>query len=92
MKLAVDTMRKYQKIQADFESCLKAEKIVMLEELRYDLYHTLCHEIHGKEDCLCTNQTTSCLATFRVCDANRAIDKVIQHKINALRGEKDDNC
>lgn len=57
----------------------------MLKELKYDLYHALCHEIHGKEDCPCTNQTTSCLATFRVCDADRAIGKVIQQKINELK-------
>ena len=58
----------------------KDDVVAMLTELKYDLYHALCHEIHGKEDCPCTNQTTSCLATFRVCDANRAIDKVIQQK------------
>ena len=65
----------------------KADMVAMLEELKYDLYNALCHEIHGKEeeDCPCTNQTTSCLATFRVCDANEAIYKVIQQKINLLK-------
>ena len=73
----------------NYDECLKADLEAALTELKYDLYHALCHEIHGKEDCPCTNQTTSCLATFRVCDADEAIDKVIQQKINALRGEKD---
>lgn len=71
--------------KADYEARLKADMIAMLSELEYDLYHELCHEIHGKEDCPCTNQTTSCLATFRVCDANRAIGRAIQQKINKLK-------
>lgn len=69
----------------DYENRLKADMAGMLNELQYDLYHGLCKEIHGKEDCPCTNQTTSCLATFRVCDANRSIDKVIQQKIDKLK-------
>lgn len=77
----------YDKLKADYEARLKDDMAAMLKELQYDLYHALCHEIHGKGDCPCTNQTTSCLATFRVCDAERAIDKVIQQKINALKGE-----
>lgn len=71
--------------QIDYENRLKADMIAMLSELKYDLYQELCKEIHGKEDCPCTNQTTSCLATFRVCDANSAIDRTIQQKINALK-------
>ena len=74
--------------KADCENRLKADMEDMLKELQYDLYQALCHEIHGKEDCPCTNQTTSCLATFRVCDADRAIGKVIQQKINKLKENK----
>ena len=79
----------YKDAKADYENRLKADMVAMLEELKYDLYHELCKEIHGKEDCPCTNQTTSCLATFRVCDANEAIYKVIQQKINSLKEIKD---
>lgn len=82
---ALDIMHKYQQLQTDYENRLKADMMAMLKELKYDLYHALCHEIHGKEDCPCTNQTTSCLATFRVCDANSAIDKVIQQKIDSIK-------
>ena len=88
-KLTIEIMRKYQMMQADYENRLKADMVAMLKELQYNLYHALCHEIHSKEDCPCTNQTTSCLATFRVCDANRAIGKVIQQKIDALKGEQE---
>ena len=75
--------------KADYEQQLKADMLAMLKELEYDLYYALCHEIHGKEDCPCTNQTTSCLATFRVCDADSAIGRVVQQKINTLRGEEE---
>ena len=81
---AQDTINKYQQLQADYENRLKADMADMLQELQYDLYQELCKEIHGKEDCPCTNQTTSCLAKFRVCDADRAIGKVIQQKISKL--------
>lgn len=74
----------------EYEARLKADMAAMLKELKYDLYHELCKEIHGKEDCPCTNQTTSCLATFRVCDANRAIGRVIQQKINELKENKNE--
>ena len=77
--------------KSDYENRLKADMVAMLEELKYDLYHELCKEIHGKEDCPCTNQTTSCLATFRVCDANEAIYKVIQQKINSLKENENGN-
>ena len=89
LHMAIDTMRKYQMMQADYETRLKADLVAMLRELKYDLYYELCKEIHGKEDCPCVGQTISCLATFRVCDANRAIDKVIQQKINSLKAEKE---
>lgn len=72
-----------------YEARLKADMVDMLKELQYELYHALCHEIHGKKDCPCTNQTTSCLATFRVCDANRAIGRTIQQRINELKAESE---
>lgn len=55
-----------------------------LRDLGKEIYHELCKEVHGKEDCPCTNQTTSCLAKFRVCDADRAIGRVIDRKIAEL--------
>ncbi len=81
---SLKTDEAYQIMYEGGEIFTKADIVSMLKELQYDLYHALCHEIHGKEDCPCTNQTTSCLATFRVCDADRAIGKVIQQKINSL--------
>lgn len=81
----------YQIMYEGGEIFTKADMVATLNELKYDLYHGLCKEIHDKEDCPCTNQTTSCLATFRVCDANSAIYKVIQQKIDKLRGEESGN-
>lgn len=82
---SLKTDLKYDLMYEGEEIYTKTDTAAILKELEYELYHALCHEIHGKEDCPCTNQTTSCLATFRVCDANRAIYKVIQEKINALK-------
>ena len=84
---SLKTDEAYQIMYEGGEIFTKDDMLAMLSELKYDLYHELCKEIHGKENCPCTNQTTSCLATFRVCDANEAIYKVIQQKINALKGE-----
>ncbi len=83
---SLKTDLKYDLMYEGEEIYTKADMVAMLSELKYDLYHELCKEIHGKEDCPCANQTTSCLATFRVCDANRAIGRVIQQKINLLKG------
>lgn len=87
LERATEIIYEYQQLQADYENRLKTDLVAMLNELQYDLYHELCKEIHGKEDCPCTNQTTSCLATFRVCDADRAIGRTIQQKIDSLKGE-----
>lgn len=58
-----------------------------LKNLKYELYESLCKEIHKGEKCPCTNQTTSCLATFRVCDADSAIFKVIDKHISRKENE-----
>ena len=79
----------YKTPKDQYEAKLKADIVAMLNELQYDLYHELCKVIHGKEDCPCTNQTTSCLATFRVCDADRAIGRIIKQKINKLKAESE---
>ena len=55
-----------------------------LTGLKYDIYKALCKEIHKTEECPCTNQTTSCWATFRVCDANSAIGRTIDRYIQEL--------
>ncbi len=84
---SLKTDLKYDLMYEGEEIYTKADMIAMLSELKYDLYQELCKEIHGKEDCPCTNQTTSCLATFRVCDADSAIGRTIQQKINKLKEE-----
>ena len=86
---SLKTDLKYDLMYEGEEIYTKADMIAMLSELKYDLYPELCKEIHGKEDCPCVGQTTSCLATFRVCDADRAVGRTIQQKINALKENKD---
>ena len=56
-----------------------------LTGLKHEIYHELCKEIHRGEKCPCINQTTSCLAEFRVCDADRAIGRAIERKIKEGR-------
>ena len=57
-----------------------------LRDLGKDICHQICVCVHGKdgEECPCLNQTTSCLANIRVCDADKAIGKVIDRKIDEL--------
>ena len=37
-RVAIDTMRKYQMMQADYEARLKADMVAMLDELDLELY------------------------------------------------------
>ena len=72
--VAIDTMRKYQQLQADYETRLKADMVAMLEELKEQL-----RELH--EDFFETEHFDEAYGVSDSMD-------VIQEKINALRGEK----
>lgn len=37
IKMGIDTMRKYQQLQADYETRLKADMVAMLEELKKEI-------------------------------------------------------
>ena len=90
--MALNNTNRIIKAVADgtrYEDRLKTDMTAILKDLQHDLCHELCKEIHKNEDCPCINQTTSCLATFRVCDADRAIGRVIQQKIDKLKENKE---
>lgn len=66
---------KYQMMQIDYETRLKTEKIAMLEELNTEIEETF-----KKEEPI----------DKRWAYGLRYSEKIIQQKINTLRGEKDD--
>ena len=74
--VAIDTMRKYQQLQADYENRLKADMVAMLTEIQLEIEeHTMTSGV--------TNQSTwnECIA---------CCSRVIQQKIDALKEIKDD--
>ena len=50
-KIAIDIMRKYQQLQTNYENCLKAEKIAILEDLKKEInpIKKCEYQIYGKE-------------------------------------------
>lgn len=73
--LAVHTMKKYQTLQADYEARLKADMVAMLEDLRLAI-----EELDYPKDC--DHACNGCLYWGDV-------DKLIDEKINALKGENE---
>ena len=76
IETAIDTMRKYQQLQADYENRLKADMVAMLTEIQLEIEeHTMTSGV--------TNQSTwnECIA---------CCSRVIQQKIDALKEIKDD--
>ena len=74
LRLAIDTMSKYQQLQAAYEARLNADMGAMLEEIKEQL-----REMH--EDFFETEHFDEAYGVSDSMD-------VIQQKINALRGEK----
>ena len=72
--VAIDTMRKYQQLQADYENRLKADMVAMLKDLKEQL-----REMH--EDYFETEH-------FDEAYGVSVSMHEIQQKINALRGEE----
>lgn len=71
--VAIDTMRKYQRLQADYENLLKADFVVMLEDLQSKIEKTAKEEAQIDE---------------KWANGLRYSEKIIQQKINSLRGGK----
>ena len=79
---AIDTMRKYQLMQADYENRLKADLVAMLTDIQL--------EIEEKEFL-----ESSCSFMDKTEEKNYAvytdeISKIIQQKIDALKAESED--
>lgn len=78
---AIDTMRKYQQLQADYEARLKADMVSMLTAIQLEIREY--HEIGCDEDC------NNCRMVGCVEPVNVIKDlDIIQQKIDALKGEQ----
>ena len=75
------------------EFSIEFQQKEILRELERDICHELCEivhkEIYNDGDCPCTNQTTSCLAKLRVCDADKAISRIIKKRISDIEKQND---
>ena len=82
--IAINTMRKYQQFQADYENRLKADMVAMLTEIQLEIEEVRLerplmsrgHECYGFEDKTPTEIRQEC-------------SDVIQQKINALKGDQE---
>ncbi len=72
--IATDTMRKYQKLQTDYENRLKADMVAMLTELQLEI-----EEESWTRECLDGSDET-------IVDM-KSVNEVFQQKINDLKAE-----
>ena len=72
-KMAIETMSKYQQLQADYETRLKADMVAMLTEIQLEIEELEVPLLYLAED-----------YEGGVLDCK----KIIQQKINALKGEQ----
>ena len=77
-RVAIDTMRKYQLMQADYENRLKADLVAMLEELQLEI-----------EECV-DGAEGSPQFEQGVTIAREQVVGMIQQKINSLKAESED--
>ena len=74
---AVDAMRKYQLMQADYENRLKADMVIMLEEIQSKIVEE--------------SWTRECLdGLYQTIVDIESVNEVFQQKINALKAESED--
>lgn len=81
LKFAVDTMRKYQKLQADEENRLKADLVAMLTEIQLEL-----------DEMKITKVRSAGFAPYSKDPFRRGVNcskEIIQQKINSLKAEKE---
>ena len=83
IEISIDTMRKYQMMQADYENRLKADMVAILTEIQMDIREY--HEIGCDEDC------NNCRMVGCVEPVNVIKDlDIIQQKINSIKAENED--
>ena len=77
--VAIDTMRKYQMMQADYEARLKADMVAMLTEIKLECEENTVRwyvgRVDGKSDDVVLMET---------------INDIIQQKINELKAESEE--
>ena len=76
---AIDTMRKYQQLQTDYENRSKADMVAMLEELKKEIIELPFPQ-----------REPEYMQGYSYCQMN-ILDYVIQEKINSLKEANDDN-
>jgi hypothetical protein len=79
--IAVDTMRKYQMMQADYNARLQADLVAMLTELQLEL-----------DEMKITKVRSAGFAPYSKDPFRRGVNcskEIIQQKINALKGDSD---
>ena len=81
LEIALDTMRKYQKLKADYENRLKADMVAMLTDIQLEIEEKKFLE-------------SSCSFMDKTEEKNYAvytddISNIIQQKIDALKGEQE---
>ena len=78
LKFAVETMRKYQRFQADYKARLKADMVAMLTEIQLEMEENTVRwyvgRVDGKSDDVVLMET---------------INDIIQQKINTLKENED---
>ena len=77
---AVDAMRKYQLMQADYETRLKADMVAMLTEIHIEMLLDIKHEIQETEKTVDSN-----IAAYWWKEGIRDSVNVIQSRINILK-------
>lgn len=77
INLAIETMRKYQMMQADYENRLKADMVAMLKELQSEI-----REVEVAQD-------EPKIRAGELCLKGACID-LIQQKIHALKSESEE--
>ena len=73
-RVAIDTMRKYQMFQADYEARLKADMVAMLEDLRLDFQEAELAGVLDNKELIFADE----------------VDDIIQQRINSLKAESED--
>ena len=81
LEVSIDTMRKYQMLQADYETRLKADMVAMLTDIQLEIEEKKFLE-------------SSCSFMDKTEEKNYAvytddISNIIQQKIDALKGEQE---
>jgi hypothetical protein len=75
--IAIDTMKKYQMMQADYEQRLKSDMVAMLTEIQTEIEELDTPPAYQDED-------------YFLIGTNRC-SELIQHKINTLKESRNDN-